>query len=76
MREIKYQISINQKFDNLDEMEWAILARATNILREIFKGTEKSKELEWMDVMLFTAIGKGKSWDANLLAYAKKLNPN
>ena len=73
-KEIKEEIDINKRFDELSEMEWAILARATNILREVFRGDKKLEgKVDWMEVMLFTAIGRGKSWNANLIAYAKDL---
>ena len=70
------KIDINKRFDELSEMDWAVLAKATNILREVFRGDkELSKKVEWMDVILFTAIGRKKSWNTGLLAYAKTLTP-
>jgi len=69
-KEKKIKIDLDKRFDELSEMDWAILARATNILRNVFIGDKKLEErVRWLDIILLTAISEGKAWNANLLAY-------
>ena len=66
----KLSNQINKDFNNLPEFEWAVLAKASNILAKIL-GREHPIA-DQLTVIVFMGISSGRSWNTDLLSYFKK----